>query len=604
MRKVIIEAAQKYYEGNPIITDAQFDELVEKYKKLNPADPIFSTPGWGYRPDPGKTKFNHIYTTIGSLSKFKYNEPFPDYSDDTYVVTMPKLDGGSVVSYYRNYKLQAIVSRGNGLVGIDITRNLIGRVPYEVRENTLVGDFSVRGELVISLEDFKPHQDLYSHPRNLAVATAQRLDQNDICKILRIVNYSIVGVECDHDITPLTKMEQILLLKNAGFHTVNFKYLKYGELKKQINEEFFYEELKKDVLDNHTLPTDGLVLCFSGNEMVANGKNEKIKIYLTGDIAYKFKDEVKETRVINIHWSCGQTGRLIPKVQIEENECGIGSLVQVRRANQVVPNIHKVVESSTQYNMPENCPGCQTKLIIKGRDLFCPNKWCVYKCLAIIHHIWEDVKPDGASDSTFTKMLEMATSLYGKSEIDSFIDFLNYDPEKITEPNHYIQLVAQFLRNWKTFQCQIRDIIHYTNIPLLGRTIGKRIEKQFENVDDFIKCCYDGFSPDVFKYKLLNENLEFLQLVIKIVGKDKIIIKKNNNIKYLRVAVTGKLSLPRAKWFKKYETMGVEKSGVSKDTDYVVTNDPTSGSSTLKAAKANNIPIISEEEFENILLNK
>jgi len=617
MRSDIITAAQMYYSGTPIMSDVEFDKLVEDYRDVNPNDSILQTPGWGYRPDPGKVKAHHKYGIVGSLGKIKSGDSFPELSD--MVLAMPKLDGGSVVSYYVNGELQKIVSRGDGSVGIDITRNLFGAVPRRILPTINVG---IRSEVVISNEDFAEFADGYSHPRNLAVATAQRLEPNDMCKLLKLISYSIAGIE-DWSKQPLSKEEQLIWLMENGFETVSYKKMSLIEFKIELDDPNFYKYLKASSINPHyTYPTDGIVIAQIGNEINFSGNVKNSTIFQTNDIAYKFEDKTAETIVEKVIWDMSWNGRLVPtlKVQtvnlegaeinyvtannyewLEENKCGIGATLLIKRANQVVPNIETTVNGSMVFNQPRYCGFCQTRLELKGRDIVCPNEECAYKILGRSYNIWQSIKPDGASDSTFWRMVGDPKEIIEKYD-KKFKNFWEIDKNQIDSENHYDRLIIQFLTNWGNHKCKIRDFIKYANIPLLGRTIGKRIEGDIASIEEFCDYIHHGFPKSVFKYAVLNEHLANLQFVLNIVGADNIMIDEITNDKpILKVAVTGKLSLPRNKWFEKYELFGVEKSSINKDTFCLVTNDTTSGSSTLKKAIKFNTKILTEKEFEECL---
>lgn len=617
MRNAIIEAAQAYYEGKPFISDSDFDLMVEKYRRQNPTDSIFSTPGWGYFPDPGKVKDKHKYNLIGSLGKIQEGNEFPYLGES--ILLMPKLDGGTGVCYYVNGKLSKIVTRGNGITGVNVTRNLKGKVPQFAKFNGN-GNFAVRGEIIMSNEEFETVNSEYSHPRNLAVATAQRLEYDPICELLSFVGYSIVGFEEENQfsiLAPMSKWQQLNNLRDMGFEIVRFYVASKDEIEKKIAENALYEFLKKNLDGNKTWPTDGLVLSTLdlNKNLIAPGKNPGTFILVSSDIAYKFKDEVKKTAVQEVIWAQGQTGRLIPKLKIDEielegakinyvtannfewlveNGCGVGAVIEVRRANQVVPNINSVIEKSKDFNVPKCCPECGQELEIKYRHLACLNDVCVSKRRAMMHHIWEQVKPDGASDATFERMLEIIRKRYKSVTLETFYLFLQ-DGNKIDNDNHYDQLINQFLDNWKYFEFSIADSIKFANIPLLGHTLGRRIEIEVGGLSAWYEYLCNGFPSTIFKYELLNEYRKNLNLIFDIVA-DKLQepVKQKVNLK---VAVTGVLSMPRQKWFDKYGEYGIVKSSVNKDTYCLVTNDSGSGSSTNVKAQKLGVEILNEEQF-------
>lgn len=204
LEKKIAEAAQAYYStGKSELSDDEFDALVEELKKTNPNSPILKMVGWGYNvftdSTPGQ-KFKHRYGTAGSLEKCRtWTEIKPQFKNREIDISL-KLDGLSVVLYYRQGQLYSALTRGNGEIGIDITDKI-----YKILGMThgIANEFTgaVRGEIVMSLDSFKEFQKYHpeaKNPRNSVAGLINGKEITDDCKYLNVVVYSVVGCEGEY----------------------------------------------------------------------------------------------------------------------------------------------------------------------------------------------------------------------------------------------------------------------------------------------------------------------------------------------------------------------------------------------------------------------
>lgn len=185
--------SEKYYKGESLISDSQFDILVERLKSLNPDSPMLHT-GWGFEVEGNKIK--HKYAHVGSLDKCKKFEDFPDRFINKVVYLSPKLDGLSAVAYYRNGKLIRGITRGNGEYGKDITDKLKRIIDDEIQDKKFTG--AVRGELIINESNWNLLQEKYDNliaPRNFAAGIINRKDLDEDIKYIDFVVYKIVGQE-------------------------------------------------------------------------------------------------------------------------------------------------------------------------------------------------------------------------------------------------------------------------------------------------------------------------------------------------------------------------------------------------------------------------
>ena len=631
--------AKAYYEGESLISDTEFDKLIDELKNIDPENKILSTPGWGYFPEPGVDKYRHLSMNIGSLDKIHIDDvdacvPIFAYDNDgdnekTYIV-MPKLDGNSVVCYYINGKLHQILSRGNGVIGVDITRNLYKNVPNKI-EN--YGNFliAIRGEAIITYEDFEGMDG--ANPRNKCAGLLQSKNaKREELQKIKFIPYSIVSISnINSDLKCMTKSDHFNFFKNNKFEEIPFQILEWNDLYgMHLNRNNIHNDLS--TIDNKRLPVDGIVIsrnkCIEYTFNIENWKNnENLFMYTLSSkqIAFKYPDISKETEVISINWKMSMGGKFIPVLKIkeieidgikinnvtannykwlQEMECGIGARIKIRRANECIPNITETIDKSNNFQIPEKCNYCGRNVEYDKYEthLICPNQFCESKDIAIIYKVWEFIKPHGASDACFSLFLEKIRKtqifyiMFDSTIITQFNRYLRNDDLWDKNPeNFYHKLIKESLINFHNTKASIPQIIKMANIPSLGIRIGDRIFEDCQNSSKvFLGYVKTAFPEKIFKYEILNKYKYNLEKILYIWdGKIK---QESTQKQTIKVAITGAVSMPRNKWFKEMEKFGVKKSSVSKDCDFLIC-EAESNSSSYKKAIEYQIPIVSESEF-------
>jgi DNA ligase (NAD+) len=483
--------AQKYYEGEPEVSDDVFDTLVAELVRLNPTNRLLKTIAWGYSPSPGKFTVRHRIYPISGLQKIKYNE-FESYKGldlDSIVVVTPKLDGGSVVCYYVDGVLERVVTRGDGFNGIDITKNIVHTIPSTIPIN---GITVIRGEVIVTLENCEKVESI-KHPRNVSIGLSQRKEQCEETKLLRVIAYSILN-----DVS--LKVDQLKKLESWGFTIPKYKVLTFNSFREMIFQEdplFFDKNSLFYKVDDGTIPYDGLVIS-ENNYQTEYLPNSLIKV-THKSIAYKFKEEFAITEVNYIQWNVSNMGKLVPLLIInpveldgstiskiagnniswlKEKRCGIHSVIKVIRANEVVPSILSVDVESDFYNEPTHCPKCNTELVMDGKHLVCPNNNCPGKQLGSIKLLFDKFKVKGLGPSAFNDFIKIAgddmTTIF--ETIQQNIDQLNLKKKKD-------KLMYQTLQNILEYKYQFSDIVLFLNIPGVGIEKLKEINSE----DDFNK---------------------------------------------------------------------------------------------------------------------
>ena len=598
LEKEIIDAAQAYYEGKTDrdkklygFTDAEFDLLVEKLRKVSPDNPLLSTPGWGYIVDP-KRKVQHIGSTVGSLDKIKYPEPI---STDNTIIT-PKLDGSSIVLYYRNGKLIEALTRGNGSIGMSCLkkmRYLTSNV--KVTENGLI---SIRGEIIIPNSYYAEliAREIPS-PRNYANGIINRIEADEDIKMLRFIPYTIRIYN-----RMINKKEMFELLSSWGF-----KRIPYRDDSKDLKQLFEHWSEK--------FPIDGLVITKNNTEFTPLDESEGTFTIEESAIAYKFESKRAQVTVGSIEWQVGDTGRIIPVIklskpiflseanivsitahnatQVKEKSIGEGARITIERVNLVIPYLVSVDSPSDKVELPEYCPDCGKPLEWKNMDLYCPYQYCPTKQMAIIKSILEVCGiPEGFGDKLLEKWVNGGTvydvienAHSGRIPIDS-------------NHSHYEKLEAKLMDNlYKKFKKGFTYQEFWKMIRIQG--LGDSASKKLKHTDPRKTENFNSLNLPSNVIDELDRTYDFWSII----AKDIPFIEHVEQQKEIRmsVVVTGPVSMPRNKFEDLLVDNGVElKKAVSRKISYLICNDTNKDSDKLQEASKFGIPIVNEDQFFNI----
>jgi DNA ligase (NAD+) len=382
-----------YRAGNPLVSDEEYDNLVESLRRLDPKNPflhqvepeIFSNKQEIRHPVP-MLSTDKAYT-IGELKRFVdrvHKEALgPGIDTITFKVT-PKLDGLA-----GRDDGQILASRGNGQSGFDITSALTKGVVVEGERGMGLG------EVIISQSYFQEHlADKFEHPRNL-----------------------VVGIVSSDNVNTLA----LQALEDKAVRFVPYATLPDWQ---GTGEELLahIETIKHDLQSKVDYPMDGLVV-----EVVDQQIREAMGAtshHYRWQIAVKDKGDTAETRVEAILWQVGRTGKVTPVMQVQpvslsgatirrvtahnagflkKQHIGIGSIIEVIRSGEVIPKLEAVITPSDKVTIPENCPVCTTPLVQANDFLICPNTQCPAQIRQTIEH-WFKIL--GNADWYGTKTVE------------------------------------------------------------------------------------------------------------------------------------------------------------------------------------------------------
>lgn len=626
-----------YNNSESLISDKQYDDLFDELQSLEEETGIVMsnspTRTVGYEVKSKLEKVKHSHPML-SLDKTKSTEDLIKFSNGRDCIISLKLDGLTVLNTYDNSVLCQSETRGNGEEGEIITHNakVFDNLPLNIPFDR---KFEIEGEAIITQSDFEKinTNGEYKNCRNLASGSVRQLDSN----ITKDRHVRFIAWKIPFGVT--TYSQGFEIAAQYGFEIVPYvKYnSKYDDVEKAI-------EVLKDIAKEKSLPIDGLVITYDNIEY---GKS----LGMTGhhpkhSLAFKFYDEEVTTTLKDIEWTMGKTGVLTPVANFEpvEIEGSIvskaslhnlnimqslyhsqwyeGLMLEVCKANMVIPQIKRVYDPqhicARRLFIPNTCPVCGGKTeIIKDNEsevLICTNDNCKGKLLGKLSHFCSKnaINIEGMSEATLQFLID-------KGWVKSFQDIykLDYHRENWKEYDGFgDKSVDKLLDAVEDSRNTTLDkFIYSLSIPQIGRSASKDIAKFFNNNYEEFKMYgttinytqIDGFGESINNslHKWLNEN----HIMMEELAKEFTFKKEKNNSSSVDLSgktfvITGSLIhyKNRDELVSIIESMGGKVSGsVSTKTSYLINNDTQSSSSKNQKAQRLNIPIISEQDFINMI---
>ena len=628
LTELLNKASDSYYNtGDTIMEDREYDSLLEELRSLEQetgfvmmASPTHKV-GYEVKSELQKVAHNH---PMLSLAKTKDWNEFIRYFGNKDVIGMLKMDGLTCSLRYVNGELVSAETRGNGEIGEDIFHNIktVKTVPQKIPYKD---ELIVDGEIICTYEDFEPFSTEYKNPRNFASGSIRLLDSNECAKRpLTFVAWNVIkGFDNENSF-----LRKLVLIDELGFTVVPWTSSFDWDAK-----EFLVNKAKK-----LGYPIDGLVGRFDdikyGEGLGATSHHSNAAY------AFKFGDETYETVLRDVEWNTTRTGIIAPVAVfdevdldgalttratlhnlsiIEQLELGIGDTITVYRSNMVIPKIDDNLTRSNTLKIPTVCPCCGHPTEVKYTDnskvLMCTNPDCPAKKLARFTHFVSRkcMNIDGLSERT----LEL---LISNNLIKNFRDIYHLKDHvgKLCTLDGMGKKSVENLLNSieKSRDVKLENFIAALGIPNIGISAAKAISKKFNGSHyDFILALsndnYDFSQIDDFG-EITNKSLhdwwhskdpmvELLPMEVNFIVED---TGSNANLDGKSFCITGSLThyANRDALVKAIDDNGGKYvSSVSKKTDYLINNDKTSTSGKNKKAMDLNIPIISEEDFINMI---
>lgn len=647
--KELNEASNAYYNtGQSIMSDLEFDCKLKELKRWEDETGIVLSNSPTH--NVGAVILDNIKevthkTPMLSLEKCHSVEEIEKFANGHDLVASVKLDGLTVRLTYKDGDLILAESRGNGIVGSDVTEHVkqFTNVPLHINKE---GTYVIDGEALIRLDDFAEinKNEKYKNSRNLAAGTLSSLDTS-VVKDRKLSWYAWEVVE------GLNTNSFAFLLMEAqelGFDVVPFAKLTWLDMSFDKVIKLFINEAKRQ-----NFPQDGVVFKFDD---VAYGKSlGNTSHHFRNGIAYKIFNDSVETTLRDVEWSCGKTGILTPvaifdTVDIEGSEVSRASLhnisvmseilgrswkgqkIGVYKANMIIPAVrwaeqfdarkfNDLILDVSYINIPIKCPICgQPTKIVKENDsevLYCTNEACKGRLLGKLSHATSKnaLNIDGLSESTIEKFINLGWL----NSIQDIYYLATHENEMKTLDGFGDKSVEKLLSSIeKSRNTSLERFIYSLSISLVGKSASKMIAEAVDyNFNTFMQqmtltgAKYFKYIPGIGDALInsLDDYFEkncsnILKLSKEFAFKTKSSNKSNDLLNGKTFVITGSLNhySNRNELKEVIESNGGKVSGsISSKTSYLINNDINSTSSKNKKAKSLGIPIINEEDFANML---
>lgn len=610
--------------------DRLYDELLSLEKELETTLASSPTVNVGYEVLSELPKERHE-TPMLSLDKTKDVERLREFLGDQQAVISWKMDGLTIVLTYENGVLKKAVTRGNGEIGEVVTNNakVFRNVPLSI---PFKGELVLRGEAVISYKDFeKINEEIgdadakYKNPRNLCSGSVRQLN-NEVTAKRNVRFYAFTLVKADNVDFENSRAYQLKWLQEQGFDVVEHHLVTRDTVGDEV--AWFAEHIREN-----KVPSDGLVLIYDD---ISYGQSLGTTAKFPRDsFAFKWEDEVRKTTIREIEWSPSRTGLINPvaifdPVELEgttvsrasvhnisimeELELGIGDTVTVYKANMIIPQIAENLTRSGVSEIPKECPVCKkpTKISMENntKTLYCMNPKCQAKHVKSfsLFASRDAMNIEGLSEATLEKFI---INGYVKDFTDIFhLD--RYEAEIKTMEGFgeksYENLRKRIENARKT---TLPRLIYSLGIPNIGisnakmicRALGedpKRVIRATEEELSAISGVGGVIAGTFVEYFKDTAHVDVFDRLLKEVELTKETSEEDQKFAGVNFVITGSVEhfVNRAQVKEEIEKRGGKVTGsVTSKTNYLINNDTGSGTAKNKKARELGIPIISEEDF-------
>lgn len=569
-----------------------------------------------------------------SLDKTKERETLREFIGEHPTLLSWKLDGLTIVLTYENGELIKAVTRGNGIVGEVITNNarVFKNIPLKI---SFKGRLVLRGEAIITYSDFEKINETigdadakYKNPRNLCSGSVRQLN-NEITAKRNVRFYAFSLVSAEGVDFRNSREVQFRWLNEQGFEVVEYRKVTAETLDEAM--DYFAE-----AVTTNDFPSDGLVALYDdiayGESLGTTAK------FPRNAMAFKWADEMRDTRLLEIEWSPSRTGLINPvaifePVELEgttvsrasvhnisimkELKLGIGDTIRVYKANMIIPQIAENLTGSGNAPIPHTCPACGQETVVKKENdvecLFCVNPGCPAKKIKSfgLFTSRDAMNIDGLSEATLEKFI-------ARGFIHDFGDIFEISryKDEIVEmegfgQKSYDNLMESLERAKET---TLPRVIYSLGIANIGLANAKVICRHFDNDLDRIRHAsleevsdIDTIGPVIagnlvayFRDEDNNRRLDHLMNFLHIQEDSP---KQEQIFEGMNFVITGSLVHfgNRSEAKELIESLGGKVTGsVTKKTNYLINNDIQSNSSKNKKARELGIPILSEEDFRKL----
>ena len=632
-------AGRAYYqESREIMSNFEYDKLYDELVSLEKETGIVfansPTQNVGYEVVSALPKERHEKPML-SLNKTKSVEELADWLGGQTGLLSWKMDGLTIVLTYQNGTLVKAVTRGNGEIGEVITANAKAfvNVPLNI---SYQGELILRGEAIIRYSDFEKINEQiedvdakYKNPRNLCSGSVRQLN-SEITAQRHVHFYAFSLVKADGIDFKNSRKEQFEWLKTQGFEVVEYH---------EVTKETLPETVKmySEAIAENDTPSDGLVLLYDD---IAYGQSlGRTAKFPRDSIAFKWADEIQETKLLYIEWSASRTGLINPvavfepvelegttvsrasvhNISIMETlELGSGDRITVYKANMIIPQIADNLTRSGVRDIPEACPVCggqtEVRQLNDVKSLYCTNPDCQAKKIKsfTLFTSRDALNIAGLSEATLEKFI-------GVGMIHEYADIFHLDrhQEEIVEMDgfgqkSYDNLIAAAE---KASHTTLPRMVYGLGVAGIGLANAKMICRHFKNdfeamrhatveelveidgIGEVLAQAWTAFFSDGKNNAIVDHLLAELTFEA---GDEESSEGADEAFAGMNFVITG--SLEQFKNRKELQELIERRGGkvtgsVTSKTNYLINNDVASSSSKNKKARELGVPILSEEEF-------
>ena len=643
------KCTKAYDEGNPLITDAEWDNKYFRLQELEKETGLIlsnsPTQFISYEIVNALNKVEHSHKML-SLEKTKSVDEVSAFVGKKDFLAMCKMDGLTCSLTYRNGELVSAETRGNGLVGEDILHNarVLPSIPHKI---PYIDELVIDGEIICTYTDFEQFSLEYKNPRNFAAGSIRLLDSKECAnRNLTFVVWDVITPMMFDDGTEYKLNQKLNYLVPFGFTVVPYTTgPAYYADDSQVEMDMFIEQVTQ-MAKSRNYPIDGVVIKFNdckyGRSLGETGHHFK------NALAYKFYDEMYTSKMIDIEWTMGRTGVLTPVAIFEPIDMDgsiveraslhnisimneifkgpgpfVGQEISVFKANMIIPQIAEAKDTDrgtlfymdkTYIEIPEVCPICggetAERTNIDSTVLVCKNPGCDGKLINKLDHFCGkkglDIK--GISKATLEKLIDWGWL----EDFTGIFELSQNRSEWIKKPGFGEKSVDKILSSIEAGStCELHQFIAALGIPLIGTTAAKELTKVFKTWEEFINAVDNKFAfytLSNFGSEMHNSIIKFNYSEARLLAEHYISFKEidkqelsvGEDLTGKTFVITGKLNhfKNRDEIKSCIESLGGKVSGsVSKNTNYLINNDVNSTSSKNATAKSLGIPILSEKDF-------
>lgn len=609
----------KYYQGNPEISDVDYDKLEDELKKKDPSNRVLEIVG---SVPSGSKKVEHA-TKMLSLNKTYKLDELMSWKGDHEIVSTYKIDGVSCSLVYEEGRLKLAKTRGDGSVGEDITEKAIWmkNIPSTLKKKENV---EIRGEIYCEEEDFfhlsdemeSLNLDRPTSQRNIVAGLIGRKENIELCRYIQFKAFDLIEDKLVHKLE-IEKINHIASLGIEPEEVVIHKTEK--DIQKRLNQT-------QEFMSEGEYQIDGLV--FSYNDLRLHEELGSTSHHPRYKIAYKFQGEAKETEIKSIAWQVSRNGILTPIAEVKPVELSgakisrvtlhnfgmvkqynlkKGDKIEIIRSGEVIPKFMAVKEPAPgKYNIPKDCPSCEGPVKEDDIRLRCNNKSCPAQVKEQILNFIQKIGIDDLSSKRLDELLKAGLvkeipDLYkiSKDELmsldkvkDKLASKLLSSVEKSKNADLITFLSALGIQGGAYNKCERVVLAGYNTLEKIK---DLSVEK-LESIEGFAEKSANEFFKSLSSKFSLIEDLESAGFSFEETS------VKESPISQKKICITGSLSRKRSDIERDIrENGGIVVGSVSKNTDLLLTNEENGSSSKFKKATALGINIINEESLYKLI---